>query len=531
MLPNRILIKIFHIGERETFVSFKLTWIAIVLVFCIRKRQEKEENLLGGRKSYEFVRNKIKNSMITIQLLKTTMTAIRNKITVLRFRYTITFGFLFLLSISNAIDSYPTSTANTARGDILRQRPTSSSSLTTSLSPSLPITPSSTVAATATVVAITPPQGRNERTRRHGHRRRSNRKNITFWNYSDDDNDDDTGHLDDSDRLFKRETKTISRNSIQSKNDESVSESFKIAESMELASTSLSPSARKEKEQVQRRRKGRRTKASVQLNKRSTVLDNEEYQRRKNEWRQRYATVEGLREQFGKNRNKFFGDLDTRTTRQLYKSLLPTAVCELVLDVDVRPDELAPLAYEARKAAKLYARERCYIPARWFAHIYDGYRQFRKYGKFQVQGMSYDQLFDKYYERSALERQQQQQLEEDVCGEDGDDEDILSEVCMKILESACRTNPLIDQMTIGTRQKRRKKSKRKKRRRRGKNKTQPHRQLLNNSDLNTDDTPDIFEEDDSFLMVYDERENLERIAKTLEDGVYKLLNPDRKSVV
>jgi len=38
-------------------------------------------------------------------------------------------------------------------------------------------------------------------------------------------------------------------------------------------------------------------------------LDNEEYQRRKAEWATRYATLDGLRETFGSNQNKFFGDL------------------------------------------------------------------------------------------------------------------------------------------------------------------------------------------------------------------------------
>ena len=139
----------------------------------------------------------------------------------------------------------------------------------------------------------------------------------------------------------------------------------------------------------------------------TSVQDEIEYQRRKQEWAARYTTLNGLRETFGSNRNKLWGDLDPTTTRRLYKSLLPTALCELVLDLGVRPEELAPLAYEARKAAKLYARERCHVPARVAASLYDGFRQFKRYGKFQPSGMSYDQVWDKYRRITYMEKMYQ----------------------------------------------------------------------------------------------------------------------------
>ena len=183
-----------------------------------------------------------------------------------------------------------------------------------------------------------------------------------------------------------------------------------------------------------------------------------------------------------------YGDLDAATTRRLYKSLLPTAVCELVLDVEVKPEELAQLAFEARKAAKLYARERCHVPARLLANWYDGFRALRRYGRFQTEGMSYDQIFDKYYQRSALERSLSLNIEkEEVLGkrkkrrneanEELTEEDIVTQTCMKILESACRTNPLVDRMTLPAKDK------------------------------------------------VSERADLEKIAQTLEDDVRKLLNP------
>lgn len=247
---------------------------------------------------------------------------------------------------------------------------------------------------------------------------------------------------------------------------------------------------------VQRRQQRGRKK----LRRKSRVaLDDEEYQRRKQEWADRYATLDGLRATFGSNKNKVYGDLDAATTRRLYKSLLPTAVCELVLDVEVRPEELAQLAFEARKAAKLYARERCHVPVRLLANWYDGFRALKRYGRFQTEGMSYDQVFDKYYQRSALERspslcrnitnEKEPALYRNKKTRDGDDgssewteEDIVTQTCMKILESACRTNPLIDKMTLSK------------------------KGNMSDNEKNS-------------------REDLERIAQTLEDDVRKLLDP------
>jgi len=245
---------------------------------------------------------------------------------------------------------------------------------------------------------------------------------------------------------------------------------------------------------IQRRQKRRRYKQRRQSR---IALDDEEYQRRKQEWADRYTTLEGLRATFGSNKNKLYGDLNAATTRRLYKSLLPTAVCELVLDVEVRPEELAQLAYEARKAAKLYARERCHVPVRLLANWYDGFRALKRYGRFQTEGMSYDQVFDKYYRRSALERslsmsrnrtdgrghawtRSQRIRNRDT--DEWNEEDIVTQTCMKILESACRTNPLVDRMTL----------------------SKNHR--ISNNERKS-------------------RGDLEKIAQTLEDDVRKLLDP------
>jgi hypothetical protein len=162
--------------------------------------------------------------------------------------------------------------------------------------------------------------------------------------------------------------------------------------------------------------------------------EEEEYERRKEEWASRYTNVDSLRELFGSNENTFWGDLDANTSRRLYKTLLPKALLELY-KVGVRPEDLAPLAYEARVAAKVYARERCMVPSRVMAMAFDGFRSYRDYGKFQVTGMSYDQIWDKYA---------QLVLEE----EDLTDEDVTAKICVKILEKACQTNNRIDKWVL-----------------------------------------------------------------------------------
>mmetsp|Transcript_10398 Transcript_10398/g.14682 ORF Transcript_10398/g.14682 Transcript_10398/m.14682 type:complete len:432 (+) Transcript_10398:298-1593(+) len=170
------------------------------------------------------------------------------------------------------------------------------------------------------------------------------------------------------------------------------------------------------------------------------VTEEAEYQRRKNEWASKYTSLHSLRETFGGNENKLWGDLDARTARRLYKTLLPRALLELY-NLGLRPEDLAPLAYQARVAAKLYARERCQLPPRYAAYAIDGFRQWKNYGKFQPKGMSYDQVWNKYEEQIGLEL-----LEDDQ--QDLTDDDVTAKICLKILEKSCKTNEHIDKWVL-----------------------------------------------------------------------------------
>ena len=154
----------------------------------------------------------------------------------------------------------------------------------------------------------------------------------------------------------------------------------------------------------------------------------------KEAWAACFTTVEGLRNTFGRNRNIVLGDLDASTTRRLYKTLLPRALLELYHCHGVSSEDLAPMAYRARVAAKKYARERSRLPARIGASLFDGFRQFRKYGTFQASGMSYRQLWDKY----ATQIMQEGDFKEN------EESDLTSRVCYRILEKSCETNKRVD---------------------------------------------------------------------------------------
>lgn len=197
-----------------------------------------------------------------------------------------------------------------------------------------------------------------------------------------------------------------------------------------------------------------------------------EYRRRKHEWAERYTSQEGLREAFGSNRNKWWGDLDAKTARRLYKKLLfPTALSELVLELGdeiISFSELAPLAYEARKAAKMYARERCRVPSRVGAYLLDGFRQLRKYGRFQPNGASYEQLWVRYYEENGSYNVTNEEWDslfdpnsdsDEATDEDVDDildgiddavteEEIVKRTCQKIFEKSRTTNEVIDRLFL-----------------------------------------------------------------------------------
>ncbi len=122
----------------------------------------------------------------------------------------------------------------------------------------------------------------------------------------------------------------------------------------------------------------------------------------------------------------------------------------------VAPQDLAPLAYKARVAAKLYARERCRVPGRVAANLFDGYRQWRRYGSFDCTGMSYQQVWEKYanmiQQETALSdemRMKWKRRRAATTTHHPKPDDVTEQICLKILERSCQSNSMIDQMVLG----------------------------------------------------------------------------------
>lgn len=80
-------------------------------------------------------------------------------------------------------------------------------------------------------------------------------------------------------------------------------------------------------------------------------------QQRINSWLAKYGSSHALQQTFGKYASN--QKLSPTQTRALYHTLLPRSLLALSeLDI-LDPSDLAPLAYQARIAAKEYARSRC----------------------------------------------------------------------------------------------------------------------------------------------------------------------------
>jgi len=109
-------------------------------------------------------------------------------------------------------------------------------------------------------------------------------------------------------------------------------------------------------------------------------------------------TVNILRSEYGESPRRWWGDLSASETRTLYHSLLPTIM--LLENEDELKDlplkNRAYIASMARYAARLYARERCRLPGRWAASLYDAIRHAIRYGRWSWTGMTVDEIWLKY---------------------------------------------------------------------------------------------------------------------------------------
>lgn len=151
------------------------------------------------------------------------------------------------------------------------------------------------------------------------------------------------------------------------------------------------------------------------------------------------TTVKMLRRRYGTNKS-YWGEWSASQARQFYKSQLPKAL-QIEGALGLTLEERAKLASEARHALRIYARERSNIIARIIAELYDGIRHFQSFGYWSSDGMNWNEVKLKY----SLKAKQK-------LGPNATQEEIDSLVYHCIVDKACATNTVLDEMTLnGTR--------------------------------------------------------------------------------
>jgi hypothetical protein len=164
--------------------------------------------------------------------------------------------------------------------------------------------------------------------------------------------------------------------------------------------------------------------------------------RRRNRWIKRYGTVDALKQTFGTGPP--WGDLSPTQTRALYHTLLPRTLLALNEMGLVQPKDLAPLAYEARIAAKEYARSRCIWTGRLGVFLFDQYRSLRDRGRLIRPGksssMSWEEIWTKYEKQIIQEYQEK--------GKELDEDELMMQTYMRILERSCSTNQTFDKLFL-----------------------------------------------------------------------------------
>jgi len=84
------------------------------------------------------------------------------------------------------------------------------------------------------------------------------------------------------------------------------------------------------------------------------------------------------------------------------------------------------------------------LPGRVAAMVYDGFRSWRTWGTWSVEGMSWEQVWNKY-ETQILEEYMEDHAHVDI---DDLQEEITAQICLRILERSCITNEAVDKMFL-----------------------------------------------------------------------------------
>lgn len=143
------------------------------------------------------------------------------------------------------------------------------------------------------------------------------------------------------------------------------------------------------------------------------------------------TSIESLRKRYG-TRQSLWGEWSNAETRTFYRTQLPRAL-QIDGALGLTLEERAQLASEARHALRVYSRERCFLPGRVAARIYDGLRHFQLFGYWSCDGMNWTEVKEKYARDARLQ-----------LGPEASSTDIEMYVYRKIVDRACATNAIFD---------------------------------------------------------------------------------------
>lgn len=145
------------------------------------------------------------------------------------------------------------------------------------------------------------------------------------------------------------------------------------------------------------------------------------------------TSLQELRRRFGTS-TTIWGDWSPQETRLFYKQQLPRAL-QIDGALGLTLEQRAEIASANRHALRMYARERCHLPQRVLARLYDGIRHLYVFGTWNSDGMTWEEVKAKY-SAEALK-----------LGYDTD-EDVLLYVHKRIVDKSSATNMIFDNIAL-----------------------------------------------------------------------------------
>lgn len=94
------------------------------------------------------------------------------------------------------------------------------------------------------------------------------------------------------------------------------------------------------------------------------------------------------------------------------------------------------MASQARHALRIYSRERCHLPGRLMARLYDGLRHMQAFGTWSSDGMNWDEVKEKYA-KEAIRK----------IGPGASERDIELFIYQRVVDRACATNSIFDEIS------------------------------------------------------------------------------------